>query len=56
MSDWELLRPLPKVTRVEVINSAGRAYAARDLYGVSMVFQDDGATLKIFVDTEEERE
>ena len=38
-----------KVTRVEVIDSNGRAYVAYDVTPTIML-QDDGLTLKVFVD------
>ncbi len=38
-----------KVTRVEVIDSNGRAYVAYDVTPTIML-QDDGRTLKVFVD------
>ena len=37
-----------KITRVEVINDAGRAFVALDVVAVLSV-QDDGKTLKVFV-------
>mgnify|MGYP000090659839 CR=1 FL=1 len=38
-----------KVTRVEVIDSNGRAYVAYDVTPTIML-QDDGRTLKVFVE------
>lgn len=38
-----------KVTRIEVIDSNGRAYVAYDVTPTIML-QDDGRTLKVFVD------
>ena len=38
-----------KVTRVEVIDSNGRAYVAYDVQA-TVLLQDDGKTLKVFVD------
>jgi len=49
---WDLTRDLPKVTRVEVIDGTGRAYMAHHLEEVSMALQDEGRTLKVFVDKE----
>jgi hypothetical protein len=42
------LEQLEKVTRVEIIDSTGRAYVK---YGVrvEIALQDDGRTLKVFV-------
>lgn len=48
--------PLPQVNRVEVIDHTGRAYTywAKDGWGdackVSASFQDDGRTLKLFIE------
>lgn len=40
----------PNVTRVEVIdNVKGRRYAQWDIQELEAVFQDDGHTLKLFV-------
>ena len=47
---WNLLRSYPRVTRVEVIDSSGRAYVAYGLENVRMDLQDEGRTMKIFVD------
>lgn len=38
-----------KVTRVEVIDSNGRAYVAYDV-DTTVMLQDDGRTLKVFVE------
>jgi hypothetical protein len=46
---WELMRPMPKVNRVEVIDSTGRVYVGHGLEDVHLFLQDDGTTLKIFV-------
>jgi hypothetical protein len=40
---------LPKVTRVEVIDSTGRAYVEMEARTVILAQQDDGATLKVFL-------
>lgn len=48
---WNLLRSYPRVTRVEVIDSSGRAYVAHGLENVRMDLQDEGRTMKIFVET-----
>lgn len=37
-----------RVTRFEVIDSTGRAYVKYDV-AVTLVLQDDGQTLKVFV-------
>lgn len=46
-----------KVDRIEVIDSTGRAYVKGATYGspvkVKLSFQDDGKTLKVFVDDRE---
>ena len=40
---------LPKVTRLEVIDHTGRAYVIKNA-DVELSYQDDGRTLKIFVE------
>ena len=40
---------LPKITRVEVIDNAGRSYSKWDVTDVEIHFQDEGRTLKIFL-------
>lgn len=39
----------PRVTRVEVIDDQGRSYSKWNCHTVEAVFQDDGATMKIFL-------
>lgn len=39
----------PKVTRFEVIDSTGRAYAQQNLSSVMLCSQDAGQTLKLFL-------
>ena len=39
----------PKVTRVEVIDSLGRAYTNYNCSNVEIQFQDEERTLKIFL-------
>lgn len=43
-----------KVNRLEVIDETGRAYIKGSIYGtpvkVELSFQDDGRTLKVFVE------
>jgi len=42
--------PLPKATRVEVIDLNGRSYVNLDTRNsVEVALQDDGRTLKIFI-------
>lgn len=43
------IMPFPEITRVEVIDSTGRAYAKWDVENVQMSIQDDGRTMKIFL-------
>jgi len=38
------------VTRVEVIDSCGRAYGAFNLGGIVLSIQDDQRTLKVFLE------
>jgi hypothetical protein len=40
---------LPKVTRVEVIDSSGRVYVEAEARTVILAQQDDGHTLKVFL-------
>lgn len=40
---------LPKVTRFEVIDHTGRAYVIKDAQEVTLSYQDNAKTLKIFV-------
>jgi hypothetical protein len=44
------INALEKVTRVEVIDESGRAYTCYNAENVVMQLQDDGRTLKLFVD------
>lgn len=41
----------PQVSRVEVIDSSGRAYTAYDAANVCTEIQDEATTLKVFLDT-----
>jgi hypothetical protein len=43
----------PDVTRVEVIEPGNRAYVLYGAKNVQISFQDDGRTLKIFVEKNE---
>jgi hypothetical protein len=43
----------PDVTRVEVIEPGNRAYVLYSAKNVQISFQDDGRTLKIFVEKSE---
>lgn len=43
------LTALPKITRVEVIDSSGRSYSKWDVKDVELSFQDEGRTLKVFL-------
>ena len=45
-----------KVTRFEVVDNNGRAYAKHDVQELKFQLQDDGRTLKAFVRFEEEEE
>ncbi len=53
MSKPSYIRPYPDVTRLEVIDSTGRAYTQWDVKDVQLSFQDEGRTLKIFLKNEE---
>lgn len=47
---------LSKVTRVEVIDNKGRAYTKHNVVSVYCQLQDDGKTLKMFVQFNQEEE
>ena len=40
------------VTRVEVIDSCGRAYAVHNVHGITLSIQDDQRTLKVFLESD----
>jgi len=44
--------PFPDVNRVEVIDENGRSYVKYNCNNVKMCLQDDGYTLKLFLDKE----
>lgn len=46
------IMPFPEITRVEVIDSTGRAYTQYNVKEVQMSIQDDGRTMKIFLKDE----
>lgn len=46
--DPETLQRIP-VTRLEIIDESGRAYVRHNIAKVNVSIQDDGKTLKIFV-------
>ena len=41
---------LRDITRIEIIDDTGRAFTRHDVDGVALSGQDDGRTLKIFLD------
>jgi len=41
-----------RVTRVEIIDESGRAFLMGDVASVKLSLQDDGRTLKLFVQVE----
>lgn len=45
----EAVKAYPKVTRVEVIDSTGRAYQTWEAADVTTILQDDERTLKVFL-------
>lgn len=47
-----LIQQLDKITRLEVIDEDGRQYVNMSVIGMEFSFQDDGKTLKLFVDTD----
>jgi hypothetical protein len=46
--DIDFIESHPLVTRVEVIGE-GREFVKYDMDGISISFQDDGKTLKVFL-------
>lgn len=49
LADVDTMLVLPRVSRVEIIDSDGRAFVGYyDTVGVSLSVQDDQGTLKIF--------
>ena len=46
------MKKLKKVNRVEIITKDGRQYVGHMLDSVELSYQDDGRTLKIFIDLE----
>ena len=47
--ETEFKFPTPKITRLEVIDSKGRAYVNMDVKHIEFSLQDNDRTLKIFV-------
>lgn len=47
---------LNDITRLEIIDASGRAFGRYDLDGVTLSGQDDGRTLKIFLEHDGESE
>lgn len=45
----EAVKAYPKVTRVEVIDSTGRAYTTWEATDVTTILQDEERTLKVFL-------
>ena len=48
MSETDLI-PYSRITRVEVIDTHGRELVKHDVTGVQISIQDDGKTLKVFI-------
>ena len=46
---------LTEVTRLEIIDESGRTFGRFDLDGVSLSSQDEGRTLKVFLDYDGEQ-
>lgn len=57
-NDWlaEQIRDFSNVDRVEVIDNDGRRYVKYNVTDVQLSLQDDGRTLKLFVQYEPEEE
>jgi hypothetical protein len=47
------LRNYPNVTRVEVITNGGREFVRYDCRNVQVSLQDDGRTIKVFLNQEQ---
>lgn len=47
--DSHTIEPMPRISRLEVIDEEGRKYVRHDLRIVETMVQDDGRTLKVFV-------
>jgi len=50
VTDPKEIHDLASITRVEVIDKTGRAYTNMKAENVSLSFQDDNRTLKVFID------
>jgi hypothetical protein len=49
----DFLKNYPKVTRVEVITSNGRDFVQYECSNVQVSLQDDGRTIKVFLEQEQ---
>ena len=50
LPNGDFLKNYPEVTRVEVITSNGREFVQYECSNVQVSLQDDGQTIKVFLD------
>ena len=53
MTETDLLKSYPEVTRIEVITDNGREFVRHNCADVRVSLQDDGRTLKVFLTQEQ---
>ena len=53
MTETDLLKSYPEVTRIEVITDNGREFVRHNCANVRVSLQDDGRTIKIFMHQEQ---
>ena len=52
----DTMQELDTVNRVEVIDAAGRAYVKYGVHSLKLMLQDNGKTLKIFIENDPDTE
>jgi hypothetical protein len=50
-----MVKDLKKVNRVELINDNGRQFVSHDVVKTQLHYQDEGRTLKIFINENKKR-
>ena len=53
MTETDLLKSYPEVTRIEVITDNGREFVRHNCADVQVSLQDDGRTIKVFLKQEQ---
>jgi hypothetical protein len=53
MTETDLLKSYPEVTRIEVITDNGREFVRHNCANVRVSLQDDGRTVKVFLKQEQ---